>query len=492
LARRELGKGEAESIAEATIRLNPEAHFFQVSAAGVQVGYASVTVDTTATGFRLSQVMALDVPQADSTRRVTRRTDLILSRSLRLRSFTRTISGAGLFEEFTGTVEGDTVVRMAERDQREGLAEEWLVRIPGEVVLPEVLPYRLAFGKRLEVGRMVSANVLDLATGRISRVGFSATAESTFVVADSAVEQRALRRWRPVAYDTVKAWRIEHTASGTPEVNWVDGTGGLVSTEAALGVRLERSAFELVSFNYRQALVQRGAEPHRAIPGMTTLVEAGIVPTRATSAAYRVNSEPIERFLLPRVAWLAGGRQAARDEEVRIGIASRERPDSTKSDFLDPALGARPVSAEVTELARTAAGEGTDPEATVRRLVAWIAKSITLDPTPTAPLLPRRVLQERRAGAEGMSALLVDLTRAAGLTARPVAGAASIGGRIYGHAWVEVLVDGAWLAVDPSFGQVPASPSLIRLTIGGGGRAIDVVPLLGSATIAPTDTVTER
>ena len=65
LARRELGKNEAEQIAEATIRLSPEAHFFAVKAAGQQVGYASVTVDTFPIGFRLSEVMALDVPEGD-------------------------------------------------------------------------------------------------------------------------------------------------------------------------------------------------------------------------------------------------------------------------------------------------------------------------------------------------------------------------------------------------------------------------------------------
>ena len=78
LATREFGKDEAATISEATIRLSPEAHFYSVKAADHQIGYASVTIDTLATGFKLSEVMALDVPEADSIRRVTRRTELIL------------------------------------------------------------------------------------------------------------------------------------------------------------------------------------------------------------------------------------------------------------------------------------------------------------------------------------------------------------------------------------------------------------------------------
>ncbi len=359
LARREFGKDESETIAEATVRLNPEAHFYAVKAGGAQIGYASLTIDTMPTGFRLSEVMALDVPEADSTRRVTRRTDLVLTRSLRLRSFMRTVTGGGLFEEFAGTIEGDTLLRMSERDSRDHPAEEWTVRILGDVVLPEVLPYRLAFGKRLEVGRTVTASVLDLTTGTIGRVEFSATAESTFVVADSAIEQRTTRRWMPVSYDTVKAWRIEHAAIGTPVVNWVDENGGLVFTEAALGVRLERSAFELVSFNYRVALDRQGAAGHRAVPGMTSVLDAGLTPDTGRAASFRIESEPVERFLLPRVAWLAGGRQATAGQVVRIGEATRERTDSGKTGFLDPAEALRPVGA----VGGAAAGAGGDSSA---------------------------------------------------------------------------------------------------------------------------------
>ena len=56
----------------------------------------------------------------------------------------------------------------------------------------------------------------------------------------------------------------------------------------------------------------------------------------------------------------------------------------------------------------------------------------------------------------------------------------------------EVLIDGAWVAVDPTFDHVPASPRLIRVSLAGAGRAIDMVPILGSAAIAPTDTVKRR
>ncbi len=490
LARRELGKNEAEQVAEATIRLSPEAHFFAVGAAGRQVGYASITVDTIPAGFRLSEVMALDVPEGDSTRRVTRRSDLVLTRSLRLASFVRTVTGSGLYEEFSGKVEGDSILRMGQRDSREAVVDQWVVRIPGDVVLPEVLPYRLAFGKRLEVGRAVAANVLDMATGTVTRVSFTATAESTFVVADSAREGPG-HRWTPAAFDTIKAYRIEHTAAGSPVVTWVDAYGGLVRSEAALGVRMERSAFELVSFNYRTTLDRAGPEGHRAVSGMTTLVEAGLRPD-AAGGDYQVGSSPIEHFLLPRLAWLAGGRQAAQQSELRIGKPGERRDSTTKAEYLDPAPIARAVPAEVAVEAARLVGSLPAPAAKVSRLVRYLADEVTLDRSNAAGWSPARVFALHRGGAEGKAALFVDLARAQGLEARMVGGVAVVESRLYGHTWAEVRLEGAWIAVDPTFRNFPAAPSLIRIGVGMTGRAIDLVPLIGSATFRPIPPGTTR
>jgi hypothetical protein len=489
LARRELGKNEQQIITESTVRLNPGANFFAVKASGRQIGYASETVDTVAAGFRLSEVMALDIPEADSTRRVTRRTELVLSRSLRLREFSRTLSGGGLFEELSGVVT-DSTIAFRERDGRDRPAIEWTIPITGDVVLPEVLPYRLAFGRRLGVGRSVTANVLDLAMGTVGPVEFKAVAETTFVVADSAVEQRLTRRWMPVRFDSITAYRIEHQSGGTPMVMWVDNNGGLVQSEAALGVRLERGAFELVSFNYRDALTRHGPGAHRTVPAMATLVQSGQRPEPSDSTTFAVDSAPVERFLLPRLAWLEGGRQAVGGGTVRVG----DRPgsvDRPKSEYLDPASAGRPDSV-VVRVAREAVGSETDGAAIGRRLTTWVARRIAIDTANDAPFLPGTVLGAKRAGAEGHAALLAALARAAGIPARTVGGITVKSAHTYGHTWTELWVDGGWVAADPTFGQFPASARLLRIAIGGTGRPVDLVPLLGSATFAINSPATTR
>jgi hypothetical protein len=487
LAWREYGKTESDSIAEATVRLSPEAHFYAVKARQLQIGYASLTVDTAPTGFRLSEILALDVPEADSVRRVTRRTEVNLSRSLRIQSFQRTVTGGGLYEQFLGRVEGDTMLAMAKRDSRNELPLEWSIPIPGDLVLPQVLPYRLAFGKRLAVGRTVETNVLDLATGTVGRVSFTATAESTFVVADSAVEQRSTHKWMAITYDTVRAFRIEHSATGTPVVTWVDEHGGLVQSEAALGIRMERSAFELVSFNYRQAVAAQGPANHRLVPAMSTALDAGVRPSGDSVTEFRIAGESIERFLLPRTAWLAGGRQSTTtDGTLRVGrVARTALGDTIKSEYLAPA--GPPIDRRVAEQAAAIAGPAGDPLERIGRMTRWVAETIKRDRGLAAPVLPSRVLWLGRGGAEGHAELLASFARSVGYSARVVSGVLIAGDRALGHTWVEVHLDGAWLAVDPTFGQVPASSRLIRVAVGTGGRPIDLVPLLAGASFEPIE-----
>jgi len=123
--------------------------------------------------------------------------------------------------------------------------------------------------------------------------------------------------------------------------------------------------------------------------------------------------------------------------------------------------------------------------------VSWVAKSIAIDTAREAPLLAATVLRSKRAGAEGHAALFVALARASGIRARAVGGVALRHQHIYGHAWSEVWLDGDWTAVDPTFGQIPASSELLRVNVGGTSRAIDLVPVFGSAKLAPTSGPTD-
>ena len=61
-------------------------------------------------------------------------------------------------------------------------------------------------------------------------------------------------------------------------------------------------------------------------------------------------------------------------------------------------------------------------------------------------------------------------------------GLAYVRGRFYFHAWPELYL-GAWVAVDPTFGQFPADAAHLRFVTGGLQKQAALLRLLGTLQI---------
>lgn len=82
------------------------------------------------------------------------------------------------------------------------------------------------------------------------------------------------------------------------------------------------------------------------------------------------------------------------------------------------------------------------------------------------------VLAAGRGDCTEHALLFVALARAAGIPARRVHGLAAAGeDALYWHEWAEVWLDGAWIAVDPTFGQFPADATHLSLGVEAEGGA---------------------
>ena len=95
------------------------------------------------------------------------------------------------------------------------------------------------------------------------------------------------------------------------------------------------------------------------------------------------------------------------------------------------------------------------------------------------------VLQSERGDCTEHSVLFVGLARALKIPARVAVG---IGywpaGEGFGwHAWAEVQVDGKWYAVDPTWNQVNADATHIKLADGDAMQQARIVMLLGKLSI---------
>jgi hypothetical protein len=432
---------------------------------------------------RIGELFVLDVPHGTATQQLTRGSEFALTRSLRLRRLSHSTVGVGPQERLDGDVGADSLLRLVYSEAPEGVAGRSRIPVHPDQVLPVTLPYRVAYSGRLRVGATFSLPLIDLNGSGTIAVAVRVTAESTFVVPDSAVWDSAGGNFVAATTDTIRAWRIEHDAPGAPTVSWVDAGGVLVHQEIGGGITLHRSAFEIVRNNYREL---RRSEPQlwrHAIAGMRSLESSGRIPE--TSASVRAFLVAVDSG---SPAWrgtreLEGGRQRASGDTV---VISRVAPaDSGPAPALPGATWDLPAEDDGVKAAATAALAGaTSADDSIRRLTRWVAREIRIDTGATASATALFTLRARRGGAEGKARLLAAMARASGIPSRVVSGLALLPEGSFGHAWTELWA-GRWVATDPSFGHVPASASLLRLAVGGRSRPIDLILLAGSARFLP-------
>lgn len=150
-------------------------------------------------------------------------------------------------------------------------------------------------------------------------------------------------------------------------------------------------------------------------------------------------------------------------------------PDADKS-WLRPSLNVQSNDRTIRALGgRITEGRAGDLDR-VQALVEWIQANIRREAVDVFSALD--VLQTRRAECQGHAWLYAALARSVGIPTRVLSGlvyAEEFQGFLY-HSWNESRVDGAWLPVDPTFGQVPADAT--HITMLEGDTLADLLPLV--------------
>ena len=466
MARRQYRATNDPDLATEPRRLPPGAAFYAVRLGDRLVGMASTTIDTVPNGARAVERFDVTLPAGG---RVRWWTDLAVSRSFALDSFASEVITdhdraltRGVRSHDTLTVSmtgppplGANVVRMHSRAQ---------------VLLPAAVPLQVMFGGPLEIGREVRATIFDPVPMTWRRGSVVVAAESVFTVVDSAAYDSSAGGWRPAHADTVRAWRLEQP--GQPGHAWVDRDGYTVEAHTAAGYRLERTAFEIVDEGYRRVRGDSG----RHAAGRIGEVLAAAPPSRSVLMVV------VDTADAPDLSGLTGGRQSLRGDTLvvrqlpsRSGRVDAPDLDETAQDFAgEPAVPS--THPDIAALARRVLGPERDGDASARQLLEWTARHIALDSEPSAPRTIA-ALDARRGDAAAHALIFTALARSAGLAARPVSGVVAAGGRWHIHSWAEVRLEGAWVAVDPTWGAFPMSAAAVRLQTGGVGRADRLIPL---------------
>jgi hypothetical protein len=471
-AARQVAAHAAPDLTLAAATLGPGTHFYTVRIGGRQVGVAMVAVDTAPDGFRVVERTDLLLPVGDSGRRVLELTEARLSRDLGLREFSASSSGDGPADGAAGWVDAQGRVGLVRAGSNDtlGLAAD-------APLLASVLPFRVIFGGRLELGEILDLTIVDAQLLDARRVRALVSAESTLVVPDSAAFDSAADRWVPASLDTVPVWLLDFMNADAPVHAWVDGQGFVVRAWGGAGFEYERSAFELVEREWRDA-VRRGELPQLTLPAGGVAREP---PMLARLAVAFDTSGWDQTDVLGSAA--SRGRQRLAGDSL---VVEREAPTpapwrlgDAPTPELRALLGSEPLvpstAPRIVEIARTVAADERDPRVVAERLARWVSREVAADRAAQVP--DALVALERRRGDTDSRALLfVALARAAGIPARLVSGVAATPAGWRYHTWAEVFLNG-WVSADPSFGRLPASAANLRLRIGAFGRPADLAGL---------------
>lgn len=140
-------------------------------------------------------------------------------------------------------------------------------------------------------------------------------------------------------------------------------------------------------------------------------------------------------------------------------------PAELSKHYLEPAEQIESDAPVLIAKARELAVGKTSSAEIASALAAWTATWITDSVDDGGGALTS--FTERTGNCQTHTRLYVALARAAGIPSRFVSGLVAVDARgfLY-HSWAESLLGGKWVAVDPTYNQLPADPTHLKLLEG--------------------------
>ncbi len=430
--------------------------WFSVSLNDERRGFAYLKIATALGGYEVVSEGSVRMVVLGFTRQAASRERYLINRDLSLRSFDVEELIAGRSLRLTGevTAKGIRVVT----EESGGSRKEKLLRAKGAVYPPPVLNlYPLVKG--VAPGRQYRLHMLDVEEVKVKEVAISALSRETLPDGMETVHLR--NDLYPFVDNDV----------------WVDLAGNTVreSVRDDLIVTRAEDAQSAAAFIAAAALARKDLILDYSL--------VGVVPPLARPRACKgmeveLSGVP-ENFTLPEGAGQRGERVGG---GVRFITESRlPQQDVGKVESVPAgiehylaATAALPTEkSAVRALRDEILGDEERPERVVEKLVRWTATQVRESDVDNPS--PLETITGRSGASLSHARLYATLARAAGVPTRVVAGLVYVEGKgfLY-HAWAESYV-GGWVAVDPTYGAIPADASHIKLA--GGDTSEDLLPL---------------
>ncbi len=487
--RREYFVSETKRLAEAALSLSPGINFYTLRMGERAVGMATSRLDTVPQGFVLEDFLSLELPALGQTGRAVMRTRVELDRSLGMKAFAFSLDSELGRYEAQGTVEGDTLLVVALESA--GSVQNVRYRMAERPVFSAVLPIRVALGEGLGVGRRFRIPVFDPSTLSTRHVDIRVVAHDTLLIPDSVEVDPATERWRPARFDTVPAWKVVETFGGIQLESWMDEDGRILKASTPLGFSMEKTEYELA----------RQAQEDSRLAGGGGRGGDVILATAIQSQVDLGETENYDElwFVLSGVDLegfrLEGGRQSLRGDTL---VVRREDwpnlnppydqlpyPRMDLAEYLQPEPLIQSDDERIVRAAEQMANFrfmwDKNPKRITRDLTLGVNRMLTKEVTFSLPNAVQ-VLEGRKGDCNEHTVLFVAMARALGLPARTAVGLVYVDGAFFYHAWPEVWL-GEWVAVDPTFGQVPADAAHLRFVVGGLANQVEILRLIGNLRI---------
>src|SRR5262245_54069948 len=163
LIRHEYFRPQIERLAEAAARVTPATVYYAVMQGDRQIGFAQSQVDTAATAINVADYFVADLPIGGKARRTTARTNVTLSRALRVKKFDVALDAEGAPIHAGGRIDNDSVLVFALSSGAEK-ADSQRIALAGPVLLPTLVPLAVALTETPKVGKHYVMPVLDPST----------------------------------------------------------------------------------------------------------------------------------------------------------------------------------------------------------------------------------------------------------------------------------------------------------------------------------------
>ncbi len=273
---------------------------------------------------------------------------------------------------------------------------------------------------------------------------------------------------------TYETYRVTTKYLGSEDTAWVTPEGELIKEVSELGiVSLKENREDLIADN---------------------ISSLDIVGKTAVSSNLKIENPRDLEFLRMKISGIESTegldltddyRQFIKDGLLEVRVGSLSEINTYDIPYTAGALEEYTqesilIQSKDGDIVRTAGailgGEKNALEA-VRKINNWVYENLERTPTISVPNA-LDVLKSRKGDCNEHATLFTALARAAGIPTKLVLGLVFLDGKFYYHAWNEAFV-GEWIAVDPTFGQLPADASHVKFVEGNLDKSSEILRLVG-------------